>query len=76
MLRQNEGTLDRDIRIVLAALLGLLTLFAPVGIGWQIVLGMLAILLFVTAASGVCFFYIPLRINTRDGPPKQVAAKK
>ena len=54
MLRQNEGTLDRDIRIVLAALLGLLTLFAPVGIGWQIVLGMLAILLFVTAASGVC----------------------
>lgn len=64
MFRQNEGTLDRDIRIALSALFGLIALFAPFGGPWQIIPAILALVMIVTAAVGVCPLYAIFGINT------------
>ncbi|NTU81324.1 MAG: DUF2892 domain-containing protein [Chloroflexales bacterium] len=66
MFRQNEGTLDRDIRIGLTALFGLIALFAPFGGLWQIIPALLAVVMLVTAAVGVCPLYMLFGINTCD----------
>ncbi|ABU60222.1 MULTISPECIES: DUF2892 domain-containing protein [Roseiflexus] len=63
MLAKNEGPLDRGIRAVLGivALVAAFTLLSGV---WQIVAGVVAFMLLVTAAIGVCPLYSVLGINT------------
>ncbi len=63
MFAKNEGTLDRGIRAVLgiAVLAAAFTLLSGV---WQIVAGVIAFMLLVTAAIGVCPLYSVLGINT------------
>lgn len=63
-MRQNAGTLDRDIRLVLAAAFGLIALFAPFGGVWQIVPALLALVMFLTAAFGVCPLYAIFGFST------------
>lgn len=63
-MRHNQGSLDRDIRIALAAILGLVALFAPAGGLWQIVPALLGLVLFVTAALGVCPLYALFGLST------------
>jgi Protein of unknown function (DUF2892) len=76
MFRQNEGTLDRDIRLVLAALFGLIALFAPFGGLWQIIPAVLAVVMIVTAAIGFCPLYAIFGLNTCGLDTKKAAAKK
>lgn len=64
MFRQNAGTGDRDIRIVLAALFGLIALFAPFAGPWQIIPAILALIMLVTAAVGFCPIYAVFGLNT------------
>lgn len=64
MRRQNVGTLDRDIRLVLAAVFGLIALFAPFGGPWQIIPALLAVIMLATAAMGTCFLYMVFGLNT------------
>lgn len=64
MSRQNTGTLDRDLRLVFAAIFGLIALFAPHGGPWQIIPAILAIVMLVTAAAGFCPLYMLFGINT------------
>ncbi len=63
MFAKNEGAVDRGIRAVLgiAALAAAFTLLSGV---WQIVAGVVAFVLLVTAAIGVCPLYSALGINT------------
>jgi Protein of unknown function (DUF2892) len=69
MFHRNEGTLDRDIRIALAVVFGLLTLFTPIGV-WQILTAGLAGIMLLTAAVGVCPIYAAFGINTcKVDPP-------
>lgn len=63
-MRHNEGTLDRDIRLVLAAVFGLIALFAPFGGLWQIIPAILALVMFTTAAVGVCPLYAIFGLST------------
>ncbi|MEF3276021.1 MAG: DUF2892 domain-containing protein [Chloroflexus sp.] len=63
MVTRNVGTLDRDIRLVLTMIFGLISLFGQ--IFWlQIICGFLALIMFATAAYAVCPLYWLLRINT------------
>ncbi len=73
MLRKNVGTTDRDIRLVLAALFGLIGLFTPFGGPWQIIPVILAVVMLVTSASAFCPLYAIFGINTCR--PKQQPSK-
>lgn len=63
MFHTNEGTLDRDLRLVLGLLFTLLALFTPTGL-WQLIPAVLAVVMFLTAAVGFCPIYAVLGINT------------
>jgi hypothetical protein len=76
MFRQNTSTLDRDIRLGLAALFGLIALFAPFGGLWQIIPAILAVVMLVTAATSFCPLYAIFGFNTRDVDSKKATAKK
>ncbi len=76
MFRQNVGTLDRDIRLVLTAIFGLIALFAPYGGLWQIIPAALAVLMLLTAGFAFCPLYAIFRFDTLDADMKEAAAKK
>lgn len=60
---RNVGTLDRLLRVVLAEAC-ILAAFFWLGMEWQIVFYLLAAVLLIQAATGVCGFYNFLRWNT------------
>lgn len=62
-MTRNEGTLDRDIRIVLSVLFLLIALFTPVGF-WQLIPLTVAGIMFLTAAMGFCPLYSVFGIST------------
>jgi hypothetical protein len=70
-MARNVGTLDRDIRLMLAALFALIALFAPFGGPWQIIPAALSLVMILTAAFGVCPLYSLFRFSTcgRDEAP-------
>lgn len=63
MLPQNEGMLDRLIRALVGVALGIVMFTLLTGV-WQIVVGVVAAVLLVTAAVGFCPLYALLRIST------------
>ena len=63
-LQQNEGTADRIIRIVAAALLALGVVTGLVAAPASIVAGVVATLLLVTGVTGFCPLYAVLRVST------------
>lgn len=70
MFRQNTGTTDRDIRLALAALFGLIALFAPFGGLWQIIPAILAVVMLVTAAVSFCPLYAIFGLSTNKSKKK------
>ena len=62
--QQNEGTVDRVIRIVAAALLALAVATGLVAAPISIAAGILATLLLVTGVTGFCPLYAVLRVST------------
>jgi hypothetical protein len=58
----NMGPIDRIIRLVVGA--GLISLFFVLDNNWRY-LGILGIVLVLTAAVGVCPLYMPFKIDTR-----------
>ena len=60
----NMGSADRGLRLVLAVVLVLLTLFVTDG-AWDWVLGALAVVLVATSLVGTCPLYLPFGISTR-----------
>jgi hypothetical protein len=63
MLPKNEGVLDRDIRLALGLLLMIPSVFMLTGIV-QIIVGVLAVILILTAATGFCPLYMVLGVKT------------
>lgn len=59
---KNMGKIDRVIRLVVGA--GLFSLLFIVNNNWKY-LGILGIVLLITAAIGVCPLYLPFKIDTR-----------
>lgn len=66
MFPKNEGSLDRDIRLVLGVLLMIPAVFMLHGI-FQIVVAVLAVVMFATAAMGFCPLYSVIGIKTNKG---------
>jgi hypothetical protein len=67
MLRKNEGTVDRAIRVTVGAVLAPIGLFVLDGLQGSVV-GIVAAAFgswfIFTGVIGVCFLYIPFGINT------------
>lgn len=61
---QNEGKVDRAIRLILGIVLALVATLYTTGIT-QIVLYFVALLLVATSFSGVCIAYKTCGINTK-----------
>lgn len=63
-LQQNEGTADRIVRIVAAALLALAVVTGLVAAPVSIAAGVIAAVLLVTGVTGFCPLYAVLRVST------------
>jgi len=64
-LKKNMGTLDRTIRLVLAAAIAILYFTGNLSGLAAIILGILAIIFVVTSFIGFCPLYVPFGIDTR-----------
>jgi hypothetical protein len=62
-LPKNVGERDRTIRLIAAAVIITLSFFAP-GIGLQILMTVIALVLLFTTWSRTCLAYLPLGIDT------------
>ena len=70
MFTKNEGPLDRGIRAVVGVL-ALIAGFAMLSGVWQIVAGVVGLVLLATAAIGICPLYSVLGINTCPVKPAE-----
>lgn len=61
---KNMGKTDRIIRLVVAALIGVLYFTNQITGTVAIILGVVAIILALTALVGTCPAYMPFRFNT------------
>jgi hypothetical protein len=66
-MKQNIGSVDKWIRIVVGLVLLSMILWAPGGLKW---LGLLGLILLVTALLGFCPLYALLGISTHKTPKK------
>lgn len=67
-MKQNIGTTDRTIRIVLAVLLAVGGWMAGFGTVVGIILLVLAVVMLVTSAVGFCPLYAPFGFTTKPRP--------
>ncbi len=63
-MKVNVGNLDRVIRIVLAAVVGLLYATGQIHGTTALILGVLAVIFLVTGAVGLCPLYHLLKLST------------
>ena len=64
-LKRNMGTLDRVIRLVIAAVIAILYFTGNLSGLAAIILGILAIIFVVTSFVGFCPGYLPFGLSTR-----------
>lgn len=64
-MKQNMGTADRTIRIVLAIVVAVLYFTEQITGAAAIVLGIFAIIFLVTSSIGFCPLYVPFKISTK-----------
>jgi hypothetical protein len=63
-MKKNMGGFDRLLRIVLAIVVAVLFFLKQITGTAAIVLGIIAVIFFVTALVGFCPLYVPLGIST------------
>jgi len=63
--KQNMGTLDRTIRLLLAAVVAVLYLTGNLTGLAAIILGILAVIFVITSFIGFCPLYLPIGLSTR-----------
>lgn len=68
MLSLNEGSLDRGIRVVVGLVLFALVFTMLTGV-WQIVAGVMGLIMLATGAIGFCPLYRIFGISTCPRPP-------
>lgn len=64
-MKQNMGTADRTIRIILAIVIVILYFTQQITGTAAIVLGILSIVFMLTSAIGFCPLYVPFKISTK-----------
>ena len=63
--KKNMGTLDRVIRLLIAAVIAVLYFTGSISGLAAIILGILAVVFVVTSLVGFCPLYVPLGLSTR-----------
>ena len=74
-MKMNMGTLDRTIRVILAAIIAILLLAKSIHGTLALVLGIIGPVFLITAALGFCPLYVPFKISTRKKLEHQEPAK-
>jgi hypothetical protein len=64
-MKMNLGPWDRMIRLLLAVIGAVLILTKVLHGTWAVVVGVLAVVLLITAVAGFCPLYCPFRLSTR-----------
>jgi amino acid transporter len=64
-LKKNMGTLDRVVRLVIAAVIAILYFTGSLSGTAAIILGILAIVFVLTSFVGFCPGYLPFGLSTR-----------
>ncbi len=64
-LNQNMGTLDRIIRLTIAAVIAVLYFTGNLSGVTAIILGILAVIFVATSLIGFCPLYLPFGLSTR-----------
>lgn len=64
-MKTNMGTLDRVIRVILAAVVIVLYLGGQIDGTAAIILGILALVFVLTSLVGVCPLYLPFGLSTK-----------
>ncbi len=65
-MKMNMGSWDRAIRLVLAVAVAILLLTKVLHGALAVVLGIAALIFFLTAVFGFCPLYCPFRLTTRE----------
>ncbi len=63
-MKKNMGTVDRVVRILVAIVIGALIFTGNIGGLLAIILGIFAVMFFVTSLVGTCPGYLPLGFST------------
>ena len=66
-MKLNMGTIDRSIRIVVAAVIAVLYFTGQITGTVALVLGIVAVIFLVTSIAGWCPAYLPFGVSTRKG---------
>ena len=64
-MKQNMGSADRIIRVVLAVAVAVLYFAGLISGTVAIILGILAIVFLLTSVVGFCPLYLPLKLSTK-----------
>ena len=64
-MKQNMGSLDKLIRVIVAVLIGILYFTDQISGLAAIILGILAIVFLLTSAVGFCPLYLPFKLSTK-----------
>jgi len=64
-MEKNMGTVDRVVRVVVAALIAILYFANVISGALAIILGILALVFLATSAVGFCPLYVPFKFSTR-----------
>lgn len=64
-MKNNIGTFDRSIRVLLALVVGVLYLTDQISGTLAIVLGVLAVIFLTTSFLSTCPLYLPFRFSTK-----------
>ena len=64
-MKKNMGTVDRVVRILLAAVIAVLYFTGQITGLAALILGVLAVVFLLTSAVGTCPLYYPLNLSTR-----------
>jgi hypothetical protein len=67
MMKQNMGTVDRILRVVIAIVIGVLFFTGTISGTVGTILAALAVIFLLTSAIGFCPLYFPFKISTKKG---------
>jgi len=62
---KNMGTVDRIIRVLLAAVVAVLYFTGQITGALAVILGILAVIFLATSVVGICPLYMPFKLSTR-----------
>jgi hypothetical protein len=63
-MKQNMGSIDKLVRVLVAAVIAVLYFTNQITGTTAIILGILAVVFLLTSAIGFCSLYLPLKLST------------